>query len=92
MIPRAEFDMDTKADIMYELLTKWRQQDELYAVRGLDGSTALPLVVRAQNLAAIKSFVEVGASTQIRNDHEETAIQLAKFFRDQGADYSSSST
>jgi len=86
VIPRAEFDMDTNADIMYELLMKWRQQDELDAVCGLDGSTALHLAVKEQNLAAINTLLEAGASTKVRNDHDETAAQLAKKFRDQGAD------
>ena len=86
VIPRVEFDMDTNADIMYELLMKWRQQDDLDAVCGLDGNTALQLAVRAQNLAAVNSLLEAGASTKIRNDHDETAMQLAKKYRDQGAD------
>jgi len=86
VIPRAEFDMNTNADIKYELLMKWRQQDELGAICGLDGSTALHLAVRAQNLAATTSLLEAGASTQVRNDHDETAVQLARKVRGQGAD------
>lgn len=78
--------MDTNADIMYELLMKWRQQDEVDAVCSLGGSTALHLAVKAQNLAATTSLLEAGASTQVREDHDETAVQLAKKFRDQGTD------
>jgi len=86
VIPRAELDVDTNADIMYELLMKWRQQDELDAVCGLDGSTALHLAVEARNLAATRSLLEAGASTTIRNDQDETAVQLAKKLRNKGAD------
>ena len=84
-IPRIEFDMDTNADIMYELLRKWRQQDELDATCGIDGNTALHLAILVENLATAKGLLEAGASPQIRNDHNETAIQLAEKLKDQSA-------
>lgn len=75
---REEFDMDTNADIMYELLLRWRKPEELDAICDLDGTSALHLAVQAQNLPAVRGLLEEGASTQIRSYKNETAFQLAK--------------
>ena len=75
-VTREEFDMDTNADIMYELLMKWRQPHELDARCAIDGSTALHLAVGAQNLGVVKSLIDAGASTSIENDNGKTAYQL----------------
>ena len=75
-VTREEFDMDTNADIMYELLMKWKQPHELDARCAIDGNTALHLAVGAQNLGAVKSLIDAGASTSIENDNGKTAYQL----------------
>ncbi|KAL8801967.1 MAG: hypothetical protein Q9200_006753 [Gallowayella weberi] len=80
---RAEFDMDNNSDIMYQLLLKWRKPEELDAVCSIDRSTALHLAVSAQNPAGVRSLLEAGASTRVRNDKEETALQLARSFKGQ---------
>ncbi|KAL8724266.1 MAG: hypothetical protein Q9181_006906 [Wetmoreana brouardii] len=79
---RAEFDMDTNADIMYELLSRWRARKELDAVCDIDGSTALHLAVQAQNLAAARGLLEAGASSHLRNHKNETAFDLANRLND----------
>ncbi|KAL8800255.1 MAG: hypothetical protein Q9182_005311, partial [Xanthomendoza sp. 2 TL-2023] len=82
-IVRAEFDMDNNSDIMYKLLLKWRKPEELDAVCSINRSTALHLAVGAQNTAGVRSLLEAGASTQVRNNKEETALQLARSFKEQ---------
>lgn len=76
-VTRDDFDMDTNADIMYELLVKWKAPHELDARCAIDGNTALHLAVGAQNLGAVKSLVNAGACTSIENDNGKTAYQLA---------------
>lgn len=77
-VSAAEFDMDTSADIMYELLVKWRQPGELNATCKIKGNAALHLAVLARNLGAVKSLVEVGASRSIENDEGKTPLGLAE--------------
>ncbi|KAL9585348.1 MAG: hypothetical protein Q9212_001579 [Teloschistes hypoglaucus] len=59
-----EFDRDTNADVMYELLQRWNRKEELDARCGWidDGgeATALQLAIRAQNPAIVKALVEAG--------------------------------
>ncbi|KAL8901345.1 MAG: hypothetical protein Q9207_005240 [Kuettlingeria erythrocarpa] len=74
----AEFDMDTNADIMYELLVKWRQPDELNARCKIKGNTALHLAVLARNSGAVKALVEAGASRSMVNDEGKTAVGVAE--------------
>ena len=82
-VTREEFDMDTSADIMYELLMKWNQPDELDARCAIDSNTALHLAVGAQNLGAVKSLIDAGASTSIENDNGKTAYQLVSEISEQ---------
>ncbi|KAL8989515.1 MAG: hypothetical protein Q9169_008346 [Polycauliona sp. 2 TL-2023] len=77
-VPIAEFDMDTNADIMYELLMKWRQSHELDGRCAIKGNTALHLAVLARNLGAVKGLVEAGASTVVENEDGKTALGLAE--------------
>lgn len=81
-VPKAEFDKDTNADIMYELLRGWRRQDELDAVCRIGGNTALHLAIKVENTTAARALLEAGASAQIRNAHNETAVQLAEKLKD----------
>ncbi|KAI4175679.1 MAG: hypothetical protein LQ346_008036 [Caloplaca aetnensis] len=74
----AEFDTDTNADIMYELLVKWRQPEELDARCTIKGNTALHLAVLARNFGAVKGLVEAGASRSVVNDEGMTAVGLAE--------------
>lgn len=76
-VPSAEFDMDTNADIMYELLMKWRKPHELNARCSINGNTALHLAVLARNSGAVKGLVEAGASTSIENEEGKTALGIA---------------
>ena len=75
-VTREEFDMVTNADIMYELLVKWKQPHELDARSAICGNTALHLAVGAENLGAVKSLIDAGASTSIENDNGKTPYQL----------------
>ncbi|KAL9028825.1 MAG: hypothetical protein Q9196_002853 [Gyalolechia fulgens] len=77
-VPSAEFDMDTNADIMYELLMKWRKAQELDASCSINGNTALHLAVLARNSGAVKALVEAGASTSITNEEGKTALGIAE--------------
>ena len=69
--------MDTNADIIYELLRKWNQPQELNAKCGIMGNTALHLAITAQNVSAIHSLLEAGASATVENENREMAVQLA---------------
>ena len=73
---RQEFDTDTNADIMYELLQKWSQPEELNAKCGIDGNTALHLAVAAQNMETVQHLLDAGADTTIDNEHGQTPLQL----------------
>ncbi|KAL8646332.1 MAG: hypothetical protein Q9226_006903 [Calogaya cf. arnoldii] len=77
-VPGAEFDMDTNADIMYELLMKWRKPHELDARCSINGNTALHLAVLTRNFGAVKGLVEAGASTSIENEEGKTALGIAE--------------
>ena len=81
-VSKWEFDIDTNADIMYELLMKWKRKEERDAICEIEGNTALHLAVQTQNLSATQSLLEAGAATQIRNEKGETAYQLAKRVND----------
>ena len=78
LVSRQEFDTDTNADIMYELLRKWSQPEELNAKCGIDGNTALHLAVAAENTATMQYLLDAGADTTIRNEHGETPLQLVR--------------
>ncbi|KAL8792124.1 MAG: hypothetical protein Q9195_005299 [Heterodermia aff. obscurata] len=76
LVSRQEFDKDTNADIMYELLRKWCQPEELNAKCDIDGNTALHLAVAAQNIGTMQHLLDAGADTTIENEHGETPLQL----------------
>ena len=78
LVSRQEFDTDTNADIMYELLRKWSKPEEIDAKSGIDGNTALHLAVTVQNLGTVQNLLEAGASAAIENEHGETALQLVR--------------
>ncbi|KAL8661569.1 MAG: hypothetical protein Q9202_005455 [Teloschistes flavicans] len=84
LVKREEFDMDTNADVMYELLQRWKGREEVDAVCDVDGSTALHLAIRTQNSAGVKALLDAGASTLIPDGGGETVAQLAKRVTDNG--------
>ncbi|KAI4095983.1 MAG: hypothetical protein L6R37_007013 [Teloschistes peruensis] len=85
-VKREEFDRDTNADVMYELLHKWKGKEELDARCGVDGgaTTALHLAMRARNSAIVKALVEAGASMDIPDGTGETVGMLAERVTDGG--------
>ena len=78
LVSKQEFDTDTNADIMYELLRKWFKPEEIDAKSGIDGNTALHLAVTVQNLGTVQNLLEAGASAAIKNEHGETPLQLVR--------------
>lgn len=77
-VSRQEFDTDTNADIMYELLRKWDKPEEINAKSGIGGNTALHLAAMIQNLGTVQNLLEAGASAAIENEHGETPLQLLR--------------
>ncbi len=75
---REEFDFDTNANIMHELLLRWKGKQELDRKCGVRGDTALHLAIEAGNLGGVDSLVRIGASASIENEDGETAMQLAE--------------
>ena len=74
---REEFDFDTNADILHELLLRWKGQEELDRKCAVHGNTALHLAIEAGNLEAVNGLVRAGASASVENEDDETASQLA---------------
>ena len=77
MEPKAVFDADNNADILYELLLKWKSPDQLNAKCAIDGNTALHLAVRSENTGAVEQLVNTGADRTVKNDNGVTALELA---------------
>ncbi|KAL8687743.1 MAG: hypothetical protein Q9218_006175 [Villophora microphyllina] len=73
-----EFDSDTNADILYELLLKWNKPEEVNAVCDINGSTALHLAVYNGNAAAVKALLGAGAKTDVRDGNGDTALASAE--------------
>ncbi|KAI9723892.1 MAG: hypothetical protein M1828_004011 [Chrysothrix sp. TS-e1954] len=71
-----EFDKQTNANIMYELLLKWRAPEDLDAQCDIHGNTALHLAVEAQNFDTMEELVQAGAQTGIYNSRGERAIDI----------------
>ena len=78
-----EFDIDTYADIMYELLMKWRQPDKLDARSGIEENTALHLAVGAENVRAVKNLIGASASTAFNNEKGKIAVQIVMWLIEQ---------
>ncbi|KAL8640483.1 MAG: hypothetical protein Q9228_002610 [Teloschistes exilis] len=84
-VKREEFDSDTNADVIYELLRTWKGREELDARCGIDGgATALHLAIRAQNSKVVKALVEAGASMDIPDGTGKSVGMLAKRVIDYG--------
>ena len=76
-VRREEFDFDTNADILHELLRRWKGLEELDRTCALRGNTALHLAIEAGNLEAVNGLVRAGASASVGNEDGETASRLA---------------
>ena len=77
-VRREDFDFDTNAEIMYELLLKWHDGETLNAQCLIRGNTALHLAVEARNLGAISQLVRRGIDVSVVNDDGRTALELAE--------------
>lgn len=86
-VKREEFDMETNRDIMYELLLRWPESQDLNAQCGIRGNTALHLAVAAENIGAVESLVNAGADRVIVNEDGETALILAEKLAGQSKQY-----
>ncbi|KAI4196716.1 MAG: hypothetical protein LQ350_006362 [Teloschistes chrysophthalmus] len=78
VVKSEEFDKDTNADIMYELLQKWNRREELDArceIDGGRGATALDLAIRAKNPAIVKALVEAGATGDVEDTGTTGALE-----------------
>lgn len=76
-VRREEFDFDTNADILHELLLRWKGKEELDRKCAVHGNTALHLAIEAGNLEAVDSLVRAGASASVGNEDGKTALRLA---------------
>ena len=86
-VRREEFDFDTNADILHELLLRWKGQEELDRKCAVHGNTALHLAIEAGNLEAVNGLVRAGASASVGNEDGETASQLAVRLADMSEEY-----
>lgn len=77
-VKKEEFDMETNRDIMYDLLLRWPQSEELSSQCGIHENTALHLAVVAGNIGAVESLVNAGADKAIENEDGKTALMLAE--------------
>ena len=76
-VTRAEFDFDTNADVLHELLRRWNGEEELDCRCAVRGNTALHLAVEAGNVGAADALVRAGASADVENADGETARGMA---------------
>jgi ankyrin repeat protein len=76
-VRREEVDTDTNADILYELLLRFREPAQLNATCGIRGNTALHLAIEAGNLGAVHGLLRAGADALLVNEDGETAVQIA---------------
>lgn len=77
-IAAEEHDFDTSEEIMYELLLKWNDPEQLDAKCAIHDSTALHLAVESTNLSAVVSLLRAGASDEIRNRYNQSPGMLAQ--------------
>jgi ankyrin repeat protein len=75
---REEFDMDTNSDIMYELLQKYNEKDQVNMRCGVSGRTALHLAVEVHNVGAVARLIGRGADQEAKDDAGETPGELAR--------------
>ena len=84
-VQREEWDFDTNADIMHELLLKYRTEKHLNARSRLKGNTALHLAITVLNVRAVEALVRAGADTDtVMNAAGETARGLAESLKGEG--------
>lgn len=78
LVKKAEFDFETNAEIMRELLLKWREPEELDAKCLIKGNTALHLAVSSCNVGAVEALLRAGADGKILNDELVSAERWAR--------------
>ena len=82
-----EFDMETNQSIMYELLLRWPEEEQLDAKCKIGGNTALHLAVDSRNVGAVESLLKAGANVNIVNADGEVPLQLATRLAGQSREY-----
>lgn len=82
-----EFDVETNADIMYELLLKWQGRDELNAKCKIRGNTALHVAVEAANSRAVEALLMAGARRDVVNEEGKTALEIAETMAEKKVKY-----
>ena len=77
-VEKEDFDFGTNAEIMNELLLKWKGSRELNARCLIKGNTALHLAVASCNSGAVEALLQAGADGTILNDEGKSAKDLVK--------------
>jgi ankyrin repeat protein len=77
-IQRDYYDMDINRDIMNELLQRFNSPEQLNLKSGYLGRAALHLAVETANLAAIEFLLERGAETDVRDELQQTPLELGQ--------------
>ena len=73
-VKRNEWDFDTNADIMHELLLKYKSEEQLDRTCEINGNTALQLAVSVGNVRAAEALMRAGADTDcVMNREGRTA-------------------
>ncbi|KAL9038328.1 MAG: hypothetical protein Q9214_005322 [Letrouitia sp. 1 TL-2023] len=86
-VTRQEFDVETNADIMHELLLKWKGPEELNATCEIRGNTALHLAVEATNSRAVEALLRAGARRDVINEERKTALDIAEMMTEKTEKY-----
>ena len=77
-VEKEDFDFGTNAEIMNELLLKWKGSKELNARCLIKGNTALHLAVASCNVGAVEALLQAGADGEVLNDEGKSPKDLVK--------------
>ncbi|KAL6719266.1 hypothetical protein ACLMJK_003505 [Lecanora helva] len=77
-VHREDFDFETNAEIMRELLTKWKDPKSLNAKCLIKGNTALHLAVSSHNANGVVALLHAGADAEVLNDDKISPRRLAE--------------
>ena len=86
-VKKEDFDMDTNADIMHELLLRWPESGVLDAKCAINGNTALHLAVEVGNVGTVTSLLRAGADASILNEDGKAALEVAEKLSGQSSEY-----
>ena len=78
VVKKEHFDLETNAEIMRELLLKWKDPAKLNARCLIGGNTAMHLAVKSGNHGTVEALLQAGADGGIFNNENMSPEQCAR--------------